>query len=201
MDGRRFEGPHEDTGFLYVTTMSLTLHKVYLAAIAGHVPDKMGQCLAAFLDFYYLARKNALRVADLQAMEASLALFHGLRDIFIHTGVRDTISLPRQHSLKHYPRSIRLFGSPNGLCSSITESKHIQAVKELWRRSNRYNALSQMLKTLSRLDIAHQTRSRIPIPGLGPLAKRDAPPSAGYISLLLYISSLSPCPMGSDDCP
>ncbi|KAH9037571.1 hypothetical protein EDB84DRAFT_1249514, partial [Lactarius hengduanensis] len=45
-----------------------------------------------------------------------------------------------------------LFGSPNGLCSSITESKHIRAVKEPWRRSNRYHALTQMLKTILRMD-------------------------------------------------
>ena len=55
-------------------------------------------------------------------------------------------------ALSHYPRGIRLFGSPNGLCSSITESKHIKAVKEPWRRSNRYEALGQMLKTNERLD-------------------------------------------------
>ncbi len=34
---------------------------------------------------------------------------------------------------------------PNGLCSSITESKHIKAVKEPWRRSSRFEALGQML--------------------------------------------------------
>ncbi|KAF8992148.1 hypothetical protein BDQ17DRAFT_1392882 [Cyathus striatus] len=44
------------------------------------------------------------------------------------------------------------FGAPNGLCSSITESKHIKAVKEPWRCSNRYNALGQMLLTNERLD-------------------------------------------------
>jgi hypothetical protein len=47
---------------------------------------------------------------------------------------------------------IRLFGLPNGLCSLITESKHIKAVKEPWWRSNRYNALLQMLVTNQRLD-------------------------------------------------
>ena len=62
------------------------------------------------------------------------------------------ISLPRQHSLLHYIRSIQLFGSPNGLCSSITESKHIKAIKEPWRRSSHYNALVQMLRTICRLD-------------------------------------------------
>ncbi|KAJ7845710.1 hypothetical protein B0H14DRAFT_3682869, partial [Mycena olivaceomarginata] len=77
---------------------------------------------------------------------------HGLRTIFIKCGVWADISLPRQHSLVHYPRSIRLFGSPNGLCSSIMESKHIQTVKEPWQHSSRYKALAQMLVTITRLD-------------------------------------------------
>lgn len=47
---------------------------------------------------------------------------------------------------------IRAFGAPNGLCSSITESKHIKAVKKPWRRSSRYQALGQMLLTNQRLD-------------------------------------------------
>ena len=45
-----------------------------------------------------------------------------------------------------------MFGAPNGLCSSITESKHIKAVKKPWRRSNRFNALGQMLLTNQCLD-------------------------------------------------
>ncbi|KAH9975649.1 hypothetical protein BJV74DRAFT_862382 [Russula compacta] len=45
------------------------------------------------------------------------------------------------HSLEHYRRNIQLFGAPNGLCSSITESKHIKAVKEPWRRSSHFEAL------------------------------------------------------------
>ncbi|KII89805.1 hypothetical protein PLICRDRAFT_52959 [Plicaturopsis crispa FD-325 SS-3] len=132
---------------------SKALMKVYLPAIAGHVPDKMVQCLAAFLDFCYLARRNALDTDSLAQLEDALERFHGLRQVFIDAGVReDKISLPRQHSLMHYVLSIRLFGSPNGLCSSITESKHIKAVKEPWRRSSRWKALLQMLLTNQRLD-------------------------------------------------
>jgi hypothetical protein len=54
--------------------------------------------------------------------------------------------------LVHYHDNIKNFGSPNGLCSSITESKHIVAVKRPWRRSSRYKALSQILKVNERLD-------------------------------------------------
>jgi len=64
----------------------------------------------------------------------------------------DGISLPRQHALMHYISLIRQFGAPNGLCSSITESKHIRAVKEPWRRSSRNQPLGQMLVTNQRLD-------------------------------------------------
>jgi hypothetical protein len=42
---------------------------------------------------------------------------------------------------------ICLFGAPNGLCSSITESKHIKVVKVPWCQSNQYNALLQMVLT------------------------------------------------------
>jgi len=61
-----------------------------------------------------------------------LKRFHELRHIFITEGVRQSISLPRQHALCHYLTSSALLGSPNCLCSSITHSKHIKAVKEPW---------------------------------------------------------------------
>ena len=126
--------------------------QVYLAAIVGHVPSDMVKCVSAFLDFCYIARRNTISTEDLSNLQDALTCFHQYRDIFIRTGIRTDISLPRQHSLVHYFHSIHLFGSPNGLCSSITESKHIKAVKEPWRRSSRYRALVQMLCTISWLN-------------------------------------------------
>lgn len=126
--------------------------QVFLPAIVGYVPDQMIQCISALLDFCYLARCSAHTTTDLELMSMTLARFHELRGIFEEVGVRpDGFSLPRQHALVHYVRSIRLFGSPNGLCSSITESKHITAVKRPWRRSNRKKPLGQMIRTLARL--------------------------------------------------
>ena len=104
------------------------------------------------MNFCYLVRRNAITSDTLDEIENVLAQFHHHREIFIQTGVRIDVSLPRQHALNHYLRSIRLFGSPNGLCSSMMESKHIKAVKEPWRHSSRYKALLQMLRTNSRLD-------------------------------------------------
>ncbi|KAI9463519.1 hypothetical protein BJY52DRAFT_1202845 [Lactarius psammicola] len=75
------------------------------------------------------------------------------REIFRKCGIRESFNLPRQHSLIHYNKLICAYGAPNGLCSSITESKHIKAVKEPWWHSNHYDALSQMLLTNQCLDV------------------------------------------------
>jgi hypothetical protein len=89
---------------------------------------------------------------DLDKLEDALSRFHQYREIFILTGIRSDFSLPRQHSLVHYRQLIRLFGAPNGICTSISESKHRSAVKEPWRQSSRNEALGQMLVTNQRRD-------------------------------------------------
>jgi hypothetical protein len=71
---------------------------------------------------------------SLEHLREAVENFHQLRSVFIEAGVRTAISLPRQHALKHFYHAIHLFGSPNGLCSSITESKHIEEVKKTWRQ-------------------------------------------------------------------
>jgi hypothetical protein len=113
----------------------------------------MVQALSAFLEFCYLVRRASIDEDTLDAIENALTCFHETRKIFEEVGVWPTgFSLPRQHALKHYRRMIQQFGAPNGLCSSITESKHIKAVKEPWCRSNRYEALEPMLLSNQRID-------------------------------------------------
>ncbi|KAK7684223.1 hypothetical protein QCA50_012547 [Cerrena zonata] len=130
------------------------LMKVYIPAIAGLVPPEMVKAISSYIEFCYFARLDVHTEDSLKQMEAVLARFHQFRDIFRATGVRPDgfDSLPRQHSLKHQTTHIRNFGTLNGLCTSIMESKHIKAVKEPWRRSSRYEALGQMLVTNQRLD-------------------------------------------------
>jgi hypothetical protein len=53
----------------------------------------------------------------------------------------------------HYAKLICDFGMPNGLCSSITELKHIKAVKEPWQWSDQYMALGQMLITNTHIEM------------------------------------------------
>ncbi|KAJ3793943.1 hypothetical protein GGU11DRAFT_847438 [Lentinula aff. detonsa] len=147
---RRF--PHGRRFKQWTGNDSKALMKIFLPAVAEYLPDEMMKCLSSFMDFCYLVRRSDINEDTLKAIESSLQAFHHYREIFQTSGVREHFSIPRMHSMVHYPLCITDFGSPNGLCSSITESRHITAVKKPWRRSNRYNALSQILLTNQRLD-------------------------------------------------
>lgn len=161
--------------------------------LVGYVPPEIIRTLRAFLDFCYIARREIIDTSAIAQLEDSLEQFHENRTIFVEAGIRDdSYDPPRQHSLDHYARMIREFGAPNGLCSSITESKHIKAVKEPWRRSNRYNALQQMITTNSRVDKLAAARVHFETGGLlhsDPIAdmlngEQGSAPGILYITLL-----------------
>ncbi|KAF8176827.1 hypothetical protein K438DRAFT_1978871 [Mycena galopus ATCC 62051] len=138
--------------------------------IKGTFKDHLVTWVNEYLHLTY-GEKRALEIIQdidhrISAVPDKLARFHQYCAAFIDCGLRTDISLPRQHSLIHYTPSIILFGSPNGLCSSITESKHIKAVKEPWRRSSRYKALAQMLVTLTRLDKLAALRMTLKLLGM-----------------------------------
>ncbi|KAJ6610872.1 hypothetical protein B0H10DRAFT_2193179 [Mycena sp. CBHHK59/15] len=139
---------------------SKALMKVYLPAIKGLVPPTIVEAISTFLDFCYLVRRADFEESTLDAVDAAVKKYHVHREIFRELDVRpDRFSLPRQHSMTHYRVNIEDFGAPGGVCSSITESCHITAVKKPWRRSSRYEALSQMLLTNQRLDKLAAARS------------------------------------------
>ena len=135
----------------------------------------MVRAISAFMDFCYLVRRSTISEDTLVAIDGTLARFHHEHSIFLDTGVRDDFNLPRQHSLLHYRHLIQQFGAPNGLCSSITENKHIKAVKEPWRRSNWHKALGQMLIVNQRLDKLAAARVNFIAQGLLPPPPRPKP--------------------------
>ena len=136
----------------------------------------MVQCIATFLDACYLVRCADINEDTIAELQMAIARFHEYREIFRVHGVRPRgFSLPRQHSLIHYPHQIREFGAPAGLCSSITESRHITAVKRPWRRSNRHDALGQMLLTNQRLDKLNAACNDFVHRGLLPPSRTPAP--------------------------
>ena len=162
-----------------ISHINYCLYKVYLPAIHGLVDPNVVKCISAFLDFCYLARHSDFDHMTLNSLSSALSRFHTYREVFRPSGVCESgFSLPHQHSLVHYHLNIQDFGAPNGLCLSITESRHITAVKEPWRHSNCYEALGQMLITNQRLDKLAAARAdfitremlpadRGPLPGAG----------------------------------
>jgi hypothetical protein len=112
----------------------------------------MVRCIAAFMDACYIARRNAIDSLSLEHFRDCVQTYHNLRTIFLEAGLHIKLSVPCQHALSHFYQGIHLFGSPNGLCLSITESKHIRIVKIPWRMSSRYQALTQMLRTIQRME-------------------------------------------------
>ena len=93
---------------------------------------------------------------ELDALDDALYRCQKYRTILQEAGVRannsTAFSLPRQHAMVHYRLHIEKFGAPAGLCTSTPESKHKPAVKRPWRRSNRCEALKQILLTNERND-------------------------------------------------
>ncbi|KAF8259888.1 hypothetical protein EI94DRAFT_1773823 [Lactarius quietus] len=111
------------------------LMKVFLPAVAGYIPSMMVHSISAFMDACYIACRNTINLTALELLQDAVETFHKLHDIFIDTGICTMLPLPCQHALKHFYHSIHLFGSPNGLCSFITKSKHILSTKHTWQRT------------------------------------------------------------------
>lgn len=126
--------------------------QVYIPAIAGRLPDDAVKAIVACVDFCYLVRRSVVDVSAIREVEEALDRLYEHRQFFITAGVRDTISLPRQHALLHYSRMIQLFGAPSGISTSITESKHKQVVKGTYTRTNKFKPLMQMLLLNERMD-------------------------------------------------
>ena len=170
MDRGWLEGAHEGKFINLWSCFILTSYKkVYLPAIHGLLPPDAVKCISAFLDFCYLAQCSDFNTATLKALDNALHCFHTYCEVFRTSGVWEKgFSLPQQHSLVHYRKNIEDFGAPNGLCSSITESQHITAVKKPWRRSNCYEALGQMLITNQWLDKLTAARNNFIARGMLP---------------------------------
>src|SRR5882762_6048563 len=120
-----------------------------MTAIQAFVPPEVVKTIAAFLEFCYIACHNIITNDSLEQLSVALHKFHQSCQIFSGTVREDSpsgFSLPQQHAMVHYYDHIKNFGSPNGLCSLITKSKHITAVKRPWHWSNKHIPLQQMLK-------------------------------------------------------
>ena len=113
----------------------------------------MIQAVRCFLEFCYHVWQEVIDDNDLDKLNELLTKFHKKREVFWEVGMRPKgFNLPWQHALTHYHDLITEFGTPNGLCSSITESQHIEDIKDPYWCSNWNEPLSQMLTTNQCMD-------------------------------------------------
>jgi hypothetical protein len=97
----------------------------------------MVYAIQSFLEFCYIARHDIITEKTLGNLKDVLACFCEYRTVFQEEGIQVAgFLLSQQHLMNYYPAMIHLFGAPNGVCLSITEAKHIKAVKEPWHQSN-----------------------------------------------------------------
>lgn len=172
---RRF---HEGWGFKqWMGDDSKALMKFFLLAIAGLVPEQMVWVLSAFLEFCYLVHQSQIDEYVLIKIDAAIEHYHIEHEIFLECGIRGNFN---QHALLHYHALIQMFGAPNGLCSSITESKHIKAVKKPWCWSSWNEPLGQMLLINQCLD--RLAAFRVELSSCGMLNSVNGNPSRSSIT-------------------
>ena len=94
------------------------------------------------MEFCYLVCCSVLNDNNLEAINAAIADFHH-EHVAFNEIYPDKYSLPHQHSIIHYQFLIQEFGAPNGLCLSITKSKHIKAIKEPWCCLSQFESLTE----------------------------------------------------------
>lgn len=110
----------------------------------------------AMLDFFYLAQYPVHTSETLASLDNALNRFHTHKDIFIELGVRDSFNIPKLHSLRHYSRSIKLFGSTDNYNTQATERLHIDFAKDAYRATNAKDEYPQMTVWLERREKIHR---------------------------------------------
>ena len=110
----------------------------------------------AMLDFFFLAQYPVHTSETLTSLDEALDRFHAHKDIFVDLGVRESFNIPKLHSLRHYSRSIKLFGSTDNYNTQATERLHIDFAKDAYRATNAKDEYPQMTVWLERREKIHR---------------------------------------------
>ena len=74
----------------------------------------------------------------------SLDRLHDNLPVFIKLGIRKNMNLPKLHALRHYVRTIELFGTADNFNTEYTERLHIDLTKDAYRATNHKDEFIQM---------------------------------------------------------
>lgn len=112
--------------------------------VGSKVPLGAVRATRALLDFLYLAQYRSHSDDTLRYLREALDDFHKHKDVFLNLNIREDFDLSKLHSLQHYVLDIPLFGCTNNYNTETTERLHIDFVKDVYRASNKKQALEQM---------------------------------------------------------
>ncbi|KAH9912826.1 uncharacterized protein B0H18DRAFT_889166 [Fomitopsis serialis] len=124
--------------------------KVLLGCLIGKIPKPVMTVFRSLLDFIYLAQYPTHDDDTLRYLTDALDTFHKHKDVLIKLGIRDSLNIPKIHSLLHYAESIRLYGTTDNYNTEAFERLHIDFAKDAWRATNHRDEFPQMVKWISR---------------------------------------------------
>ncbi|KAH9916703.1 uncharacterized protein B0H18DRAFT_884624 [Fomitopsis serialis] len=138
--------------------------KVLLGCLIGKIPKPVMIAFRSLLDFIYLAQYPTHDDDTLRYLTDALDTFHKHKDVLVKLGIRDSLNIPKIHSLLHYAESIRLYGTTDNYNTEAFERLHIDFAKDAWRATNHRDEFPQMVKWISRREkiTMYEERHRAP---------------------------------------
>ncbi|TBU63896.1 hypothetical protein BD310DRAFT_807943, partial [Dichomitus squalens] len=112
--------------------------------------DRLVCATRSLLHFAFLAQYPIHDDTTLKALENCLYDFHKSRDVFLDLDIRSGFNIPKLHSLLHYVRCVKLYGTTDNYNTETSERLHIDFAKDAYRLTNHRDEFPQMTKWLER---------------------------------------------------
>ncbi|KAG8747275.1 hypothetical protein FRC12_014116 [Ceratobasidium sp. 428] len=126
------------------------MQKVFMAVVAGLVPEPVLPVVLAAIDFIHFAWFPSHTPETLDLLDDALNRFHEHKHIFIEYGVRDHFNINKLHAMCHYVEAIRELGALDAYNTETPERLHIEFAKRAYKATNRRDFFNQMTTYLER---------------------------------------------------
>ena len=135
--------------------------QIFIPSVRGLLPsEEITQCLTAFVEWYFYASSPIQTEKTLAEQDALLSRFDELKEPFVNISP-SSLNFPKFHSLQHFSEATRRFGTPDNVDTEITEHQHRIDVKSPYRRTNKRNPLSQVVKFVERRTALEDKRESV----------------------------------------
>ncbi|KEP46797.1 hypothetical protein V565_181170 [Rhizoctonia solani 123E] len=126
------------------------MQKVFIAVMAGLVPEDVLPAILAVIDFIHFARLPVHTPGTLALLDDALNRFHESKNVFIKYDVRTDFDINKVHAMSHYVEAILELGAADAYNTETPERLHIEFAKRAYKATNRKNFFEQMTTYLER---------------------------------------------------